>query len=943
MKWILHAVIGLLGYYVIGQFGLMLAIPPGFASSIWPAAGFGMAAAMLLNRFATTLGIALGSFFLNLTVAVPDLSGVTLASTYVPASIALGTYLQVQLLVSLYRKCIGPRLLPDRIRDVSLLMLVVAPLGCLFSATFGAGTLLLFQVIPEQALLFTWFTWWTGDTIGVLLFAPLTLAAFSPRDTLSIGKKAQVILPVLVVFSLILMLFFTSIQSRQQLNHQESERRANAVFDDIEKRFDLAVSRLQAFEAFMQSSENVTDSEFKLFSSTVLQGETSIKAVGWTPIVLHPQRPRVEAEMRQIESQPFGFTEISRDGRLESAGQRDLYYPVLHLYPFEGNERAYGLDLGFNPSRLSALEKARESGLAVATAPIKLVQETEDKSAFILYLPVTRSQGAHKASEVYGFVSGVFRVESMLEDLLVQARAQGLTISIMDLSVLQGRNWLLAPPESRPGELVSQSRTLNVGTRSYEVSLFATDPDYLGKDWNSWWVMTAGIMFAILLQSLILIITGNVAAVEKLVADKTKKLEQALLAADRANVAKSNFLSNISHELRTPLNAIINLIRMSARARPGQPLESYLYKADLASETLMSLINHTLDFNKIESGKIELETTAFDFIRVIEKIYVLFSAKAEEKGIGLELDLPEHLPEKLLGDPLRLEQVLSNICANAVKFTEQGKVTITMDIGEHSSTRIHLVIAVRDTGIGIPTDSQAVLFQPFQQADGSTTRRFGGSGLGLSISKRLVELMQGSITLESREGAGSVFTLNIPFGLSEQANFLDRKNCLARIERDAYSGDSTAQAMSPSEQEVADKRDSEMEQEDATKALSGRHILVVEDVQMNQFIAQHMLETAGARVTIAANGQEAIELIATEPSIELVLMDIQMPVMDGYEATRRLRQEFDAETLPIVAMTANAMQPDIDRCLQTGMNDHIGKPIDESVMIRTILTYLKKA
>ena len=664
--------------------------------------------------------------------------------------------------------------------------------------------------------------------------------------------------------------------------------------------------------------------------------------MGWTPVIRHEDRIQNESLMRSIPNVPSGFTELDENGELIPARKRNLYYPVLYIHPFEENRRAYGLDLGHNAERLEALLDARRSGLAVATAPIKLAQETGEKFAFIVYVPLEKRVDIEgQLPPFLGYLSGVFRVHSMFEDLLAEAREQYIRMSIRDLSVIDGEAWLLSPVGDYGSESPSYTRSIVVGTRTYEIGLQSIDRNLLNKDWNSWWVMTAGVAFAIMMQSLILIITGNVSAVERLVRERTSELKQALVEADRANVAKSNFLSNISHELRTPLNAIINLIRMSSKTNPGQPLESYLYKANLASETLLSLINHTLDFNKIESGRIELERVEFNFLDLLEKIYVLFSMNAQEKSIELMLHLPTSLPEKLIGDPLRLEQVLTNICSNAIKFTEQGKVEITLSTEMTENELLSLQIEVRDTGLGISPENQARLFQPFQQADDSTTRRFGGSGLGLSISKRLIELMGGEITLTSEEGSGSTFFLAIPFDLPEPVRFVEEAECRKLLDRSSYVAqetkdlpmDSSGAASPELNESVSPATDSEREPE---KILAGHHILVVEDVEMNQFIAQHMLENAGAIVSLAGNGQEALDQVARDASIELILMDIQMPVMDGYEATRLLRERYDARSLPIIAMTANAMQPDVERCLVAGMNDHIGKPIDEASMVKKI-------
>ena len=251
MKWLLHALIGVFGYYLMGRLGLLLAIPPGFASSIWPAAGFALAASILLNRSAVIAGVGLGSFLVNTLVAVPDLSALTLDTVYVPVGIALGTVLQVYLLVRLYDLFIGTKYVPNRARDVMYLLLLIAPVGCFVSASVGAGTLYLMQVIPQDAVLFTWFTWWTGDTIGVAMFAPLFLVAFAPSNELDIARKAQVVLPVIVVFTAIVFLFFSSIQNRQELNAKEADRVTDYFFAEIEKRFDLALSRLDGLQGIL--------------------------------------------------------------------------------------------------------------------------------------------------------------------------------------------------------------------------------------------------------------------------------------------------------------------------------------------------------------------------------------------------------------------------------------------------------------------------------------------------------------------------------------------------------------------------------------------------------------------------------------------------------------------------------------------------------------------
>jgi len=427
-------------------------------------------------------------------------------------------------------------------------------------------------------------------------------------------------------------------------------------------------------------------------------------------------------------------------------------------------------------------------------------------------------------------------------------------------------------------------------------------------------IFGAVLLLAVIVFGVVLVLVRQ-KNVEKLT-EKNAQLIEAIKQAEHANEAKSLFLSRMSHEIRTPMNAIIGINSLIKKhLEEPKRIESYVGKIALSSTLLLNLINDVLDMSAIDQQKLKIAMLPFDLEKIVEAIVSMYTPICRNKDIEFQVIYDEEIQGIVVGDQLRVNQVILNLLSNAVKFTPP-KGTVKLKVSKLSMKEdIQFIrIEVVDNGIGINQEQMERLFQPFEQEDGSTARHYGGSGLGLSITKSLVEIMNGAIHVESEKGKGSTFMVELPFKVAADGEVPEAEDRITEVNEEAYN-------------------------------FSGHRILLADDNELNQEIAVELLENVGAIVDTVANGRDAVNrFVKSEPdTYEVILMDVQMPIMDGYEATAQIRHSNHPQstTIPILAMTANAFTEDVSAALAAGMNAHIAKPIDTDILYKTIELYIE--
>ena len=837
-----------------------------------------------------------------------------------------------------------------------------------------------------------------------------------------------------------------------------SERELEAEFgarvldgtNRVQLRMDSYQQVLRGVAGLLIADKDVNREAFRAYVKALGLAERfpGIQGVGFNVLV--------PASQRQAHVQSVRQSGVA-DYDIRPAGERDPYTAIVFIEPFEGrNLRALGFDTYSEPIRREAMDRAWRSGQGALTGRLTLVQEgtTDVQAGVLMFLPLSSTVAAPDAAgpgaqakptdaALRGWISGVFRMNDLMAGIL-GARRDDVGLRIYDGEQQTPAQLLYASQKSGATtddtSLYTSQRVIEVEGRRWTMVFHSTPAfEATRKTGAATAIGVAGVAGAVLLALLV------------------NLLARGRERAEAASRVKSEFLANMSHEIRTPMNAIIGFSGLALKTELSTRQRDYMTKIQASSRHLLGLINDILDLSKIEAGKLDVESAPFDLLDVIDNVTALVSQRCAEKGLELVVDVAPDVPQALVGDALRLGQVLINYTNNAVKFTERGEITLRVRCTQQQAGRALLHFAVTDTGIGLTPEQQGRLFQSFQQADGSTSRKYGGTGLGLAISRRLASLMGGEVGVQSELGQGSTFWFTAQLGVAASAHPLPAQalsalqgRCVQVVDdndtarevlsallegmglqvRRAASGPEALQHLQDLEAQglrcevafidwqmpqmngvdlarqirrrwpegtprlvmvTSHGRDDALEtfrraeldrvllkpvnasvlfdevsrlmgtalgvvpgdmtstpsmpasaSTGAPQHLRGRRVLLVDDNELNREVATELLHEAGLVVDTAENGRVAVERVLSR-AYDLVLMDMQMPVLDGIDATIELREHPELARLPIIAMTANAQTEDRERCLAAGMNDHVSKPIEPEALWATLGRWLPAA
>lgn len=843
-------------YFIAGKLALLFAMDPGYAAPIWPPAGLGIAALLIFgtNRW---LGCFLGALIINLT------TGGSLGFT-TAFLLAFGSLLGIWVAVFFVRRFLQyPKSFYIE-KDILLFLFICGPMMGFISSSWCVSVLFYAGRIHPEAFFLNWLHWFIGDATGAIIFSPLALVFSTKSRRYWMGSITKVLIPL----ALCMVLVFFALQyinkvENKQLN-EDFQRQAELSLGLLEKDLNSFHALLGTLQSFFDNSTDVSRDEFKNFSYHLLARSSGIEALLWIPVV----------------------------------SESNYTFKVLYAEPLEQNSHMLGKDLARHLEYKDLILKTLRSKKIIGTSPLTI--EEDDKVSLALAVAHPR-----------GILVEVINPETLLSSLMAynddgsyRLRVQDVTLPQRPLEVISSWKNIKDTPFFK-GRL-SWAKILPVGDRLWQFEI-EQDPSLKPSSMmNTAVILFISLIFAYLTCALLLTTANRIITTQALVEQKTEHLRDLNLQLERASKTKSEFLANMSHEIRTPLNVIIGMADLLEDAPLQEHQRHYLEISRKAGDNLLNIINDILDISKIESGLITLEKCALDLPEVVTEVYEMFLPKAATKGIDLRLHLDDGVKNIYLGDPTRTRQILSNLVSNALKFTEKGFIEIRVSPFSDPTLPGNILFEVQDSGIGIAPDVVPQLFKPFTQADSTITRKFGGTGLGLSISKRLTEMMNGSISLDSKLGAGSTFRFTLTLAYVRPA---DQKSAVKNPE--------------------------------PAVPMPSLKILVVDDADDNRMLLRAYLAGTPHHIMEADNGMEALDIYRRQ-EFDIVLMDMQMPGMDGFTTVRKIREfEVQHQRKPanIWALTAYALKNEVQRSLEAGCERHLTKPLRKQALLAEINSY----
>ncbi|MCG8424000.1 MAG: CHASE domain-containing protein [Proteobacteria bacterium] len=772
-----------IGYYVTGWLALFLAIPPWFAAPLWPPSGVALAAILLLG-YRVWPGVVLGSICVAASNFLDSSSSAALArSGFFLASIGLGATLQAVMGAFLVRRYVGHPLVLEQANSIGKFLYLGAAVSCLISPTLGMLTLFIGGIVPGSELLLGWWRWWVGDSIGVLIFAPLALVlAGRPRHVWQ-RRRLTVALPLSCALAAAVTVFVLARGWEAERIAGEFEHRAHTLTETLRERLDVYLAEIYAIASLYGMTRQLERDKFHAFVTPLIARNPGIQALEWIPRVPHAERAAYKEAARRDGFSHFQITERGTRSQMIPAAQRDEYFPVYYVEPYASNTAAMGFDLASSSIRRQPLEEARDTGLVVASGRVTLLDERGHQFGFLVFMPIYDSERPlrtveERRSALRGFVLGVFRVGLLVETDLRHLLPSGIVLRIFDETEEKDNVPLydssIADEPASAASVDEDNSTVDEQQHSTHLELltrrwtlrFAPTRHYLAAQpvWQHWLVLTAGLLFVGLLGAVLLIVTGHSVGMERLVKERdteitARKNSEALMKETVAELTRSNaelelFAYVASHDMQEPLRMVtsfMGLLEDEYKEQLNDEARDYIDFAVDGARRMQRLINDLLTYSRVGTRGKAFEPTNANAVldRAIANLRLAIAENAAEVTRD---DLPT-----IMADKEQLVLLLQNLIANAIKFRGQvpPKVHVSAERGDDE-----WVFSVKDNGIGIAAEYVERVFVLFQRLH--TRDNYPGTGIGLAICKKTVERHGGRIWLESQPEIGSTFYFAIP-------------------------------------------------------------------------------------------------------------------------------------------------------------------------------------
>lgn len=859
-------------------------------------------------------GIFISSFLFNYTMLPESHSMDLLIEQGLPiAMMSVGACLQAFVGSALLRYWLGHPLSQSSKLNIVYFILFVGILVNLISSSIGTLSLTLFNPsFNFENYWINFLSWWMADSLGILLVAPF-MFSFIHLEAGRIKLRRSRILILsssLFIFFLISVLTALFVNFSNKKVEEATASEVSSIENRLYRELSFSTVQLQALASYIQNTPEVQRADFIRTVDELADGQAAISAMSWCPVIAQRDKNNHELSLRAIYER-----EIPIKGG--SLFPDDPIVYVKYIVPEKVHKKAIGFNLFSREDRKQTLVDAELNLQARATPILQLIQTEAKEPAYIMFYPVFKDN-----RQLRGYVSGIFLAEEMIQNA-IELSGHRMHFDY-ELYEAGKDHWFSSNNKgvALKGDPTVHELTFDLSGQEWHLYL-QTNKAHLAQKQVRAYLLLFVLEFVIVafVMLFILLMHNHQRYLNKEVSAKTKSLKLAMKEANLASSAKSRFLANMSHEIRTPMNAVVGFSQLARSETDLATIQSYLEKIEISSDLLLNIVNDILDISKIEADKLTLSYENFDIHQSLNRIDILFQAQALEKG--LEWKMENNIPASLFfkGDQSRFEQVLVNLCSNALKFTPSGGVEVTADIQILNHQKSRIIVKVKDSGIGISDENKDKLFTAFTQADETTSRLFGGTGLGLALSKEFSQLMDGDIVIKDNESGGTAFIFECVMNCADD-DFV-AEHALLHKERESLLA---RQIIEPVAEEAAIKDN---------KEVGSKHLLVAEDNEINQIVIKAILENEGITADIVKNGQLAVAKVQ-EVKYDAVLMDCQMPVMDGYEATKAIRKIKGYEKLPIFALTADATTESQIKAKEVGFSRHLSKPIVVDELLKAL-------